>query len=227
VQRRTPHPAAEAARSRRACRAPLGPWRPWANAATSVRSPSGSIAVVRRPGASRGRLKGQTTGGRAEQASNAARGTPEKWRTCGYDNRTALHRKALSCFGAARCRGPRVPAGSACNPGPGVPRALLGLDRTKARPARHDKRAMARGRFLLSLSRLRERVAPKARGEGLPICRRKPSPALTSLGHPLPQAGEGKEASRLRGYFFSGRIDRLSRGPQRPQSTCARKSPSV
>src|SRR5436305_9596915 len=32
-----------------------------------------------------GGLKGKSTGGRAEQASNIARGTPEKWRTCGFD----------------------------------------------------------------------------------------------------------------------------------------------
>ena len=37
-----------------------------------------------------GVLKTQPTGGHAEQASNAARGTPEKRRTCGTDIRTAF-----------------------------------------------------------------------------------------------------------------------------------------
>jgi hypothetical protein len=53
------------------------------------------------------------------KASNTARGTPESWRTCGYEHPSGAFRKASLCFGAARCQSPRVRRGS------GVPRALL------------------------------------------------------------------------------------------------------
>jgi len=43
-----------------------------------------------------GSPKGQSTGGRAEQASNTARGTPEKWRTCGTTKPSGASSKSIA-----------------------------------------------------------------------------------------------------------------------------------
>ena len=78
----------------------------------------------------RGRLKGQSTGGRAEQAQETPRaGRRRNGGLAVTTIRTMLHRKASSCLIFARGSGPRVPAGFACIPGPGVPRALLNSGR--------------------------------------------------------------------------------------------------
>src|ERR1041385_1569434 len=61
-------------------------------------------------------LKGQSTGGRAEQASNTARGTLEKWRTCGLPNRTMSDREMSFRLRLARDASLRVRLD------PGVPR---------------------------------------------------------------------------------------------------------
>ncbi len=167
-----PAPAAEAVRSRRASRAPLGALggcvpRVTQRAARSRGPRSGGEVASRK----RGRPKGQTTGGRAEQASNIARGTPENWRTCGFDKRAALVRKASLRLMAARRSGPRVRVrrfarkrGSPAR-GPGVPRALLSLG------ARSDRGAAR---------------APRQAGDGVCLHLAFPSPAC---GRGSPRSG--------------------------------------
>src|SRR6185295_1900420 len=76
--------AAEAERSRRASRAPPELWV--AERLSDAHRPRAAEAPMRWRGVGREsgeRLKGQSTVGRSEQASNTARGTSEKWRTCG------------------------------------------------------------------------------------------------------------------------------------------------
>ena len=179
-----PAPAAEAVRSRRASRAPLGALggcvpRVTQRAARSRGPRSGGEVASRK----RGRPKGQTTGGRAEQASNIARGTPENWRTCGFDKRAALVRKASSPPDGREAVRPAGPSQTICA------QARIACPRTRcpARPSlswgaigsRRSPRATTSGRwrvsacFALPLSRLRERVAAKRRGEGFFMKRSK------------------------------------------------------
>ena len=61
--------------------------------------------------------KGKSTGGRTEQASNIARGTPGSSVTCGIALSDSISCEMPSCSGAARLRGPWVAER------PGVPRA--------------------------------------------------------------------------------------------------------
>ena len=61
--------------------------------------------------------KGKSTGGRTEQASNIARGTPGSSVTCGIARSDSISCEMPSCSGAARLRGPWVAER------PGVPRA--------------------------------------------------------------------------------------------------------
>jgi hypothetical protein len=93
---------AEAARSRRASRASRGLLAACrtggANRPGMSRPPQRWLGLPRESGS----LKGRPPGVAREQASNTARGTPEKWRTCGYDNRAALHRKASLRLSLAR-----------------------------------------------------------------------------------------------------------------------------
>jgi hypothetical protein len=121
-------------------------------------------AVVRLLSESDAARKGNATGGRAEQASNIARGTPESWRTCGLTTRTRLHRKASSRLSAARRSGPWVPRG------PGVPRAL-DLFRTRTAQASGAKRA--------------------ARTRGANFWRNVMQVRAANSLSPLPLAGEG------------------------------------
>ena len=90
------------------------------------------------------------------KASNTARGTPEKWRTCGFTTRTGLHRKAPSRLIAARQSGPRV------RRGPGVPRALLSRKGALSLKARaKTRRENAGGRPALSSeSSTRAKISP-------------------------------------------------------------------
>jgi hypothetical protein len=75
---------AEAVRSRRASRAPPGVLGGMSyRRCQPPRHVEAPEAVERLPRREDGGLKGQSTGGRAEQASNTARGTSEKRRTCG------------------------------------------------------------------------------------------------------------------------------------------------
>ena len=80
-QTHTQRAAAQAAWSRRADCASRGPWR-----RLPYRRSNGQAVVV----AQQRWVAKWSTGGHAEQASNAARGTPEKRRTCGTDIRTAF-----------------------------------------------------------------------------------------------------------------------------------------
>jgi hypothetical protein len=93
----------------------------------------GPLAVDRLQPAHSGRgLKGQSTGGRAEQASNIARGTLENERTCGRSN--------CRCLDVARYRGPWV------REGPGVPRHPRSFGRrTCANLGRQTRRENANG----------------------------------------------------------------------------------
>jgi hypothetical protein len=61
--------------------------------------------------------KGKSTGGRTEQASNIARGTPGSSVTCGFALSDSISCEMPSCSEAARLRGPWVAER------PGVPRA--------------------------------------------------------------------------------------------------------
>jgi hypothetical protein len=107
----------------------------------------GPLAVDRRPGASRGRVKGQSTGGRAEQASNTACGTPEKWRTCGSRQPDGASSKSIVRLRLARGSGPWV------RQDPGVPRRPHGAATSSAQPARYFKRAAERWLITLALER--------------------------------------------------------------------------
>jgi hypothetical protein len=184
-----PAAAAQAARSRRASRASPGRGGGSLRPATGLCDPSGSLAVDRRPSRKRGRLKGQSTGGRAEQASNIARGTPENWRTCGYDNPDGASSKSVvPPASRERCRS----AGQLMTRRPARP-FNSGRTAVQTSGAKRAARTRAVASFL-PLSRLRERVAAQRRGEGT----LKQEPALSKLTlrvrHPLPQAGEGTEA---------------------------------
>jgi hypothetical protein len=114
-----PAQAAQAARSRRHELASRARWR------RRLIRPNGKalpgLTAVGRPRSTpeaEGVLKTQPTGGRAEQASNTARGTSERRRTCGYNNTDGGPARPPSRLEAATLRGPWV------RRTPGVPRAL-------------------------------------------------------------------------------------------------------
>jgi len=201
-----PAPAAEAERSRRASRASRGFRRPRPKAMPIAGVRSGPKAVVRRPRASEGRLKGKTTGGRAEQASNIACGTPESWRTYGSEYRTALYRKASSRLSAARRSGPRV------RRGPGVPRALLSWVRFFSKLGRNAPRECGRldeNNQMMSEA-MSERPTPLCSpppcGEGLGVgvvhwgtmvtTNSDPHPDAHCVRVDPPRKGEGKDRAR-------------------------------
>ena len=120
---------AEAARSRRASRAPPGALGGMSyRRCQPPRHAEAAEAVERLPRRKDGGLKGQSTGGRAEQASNIARGTLENERTCGRSN--------CRCLVAARRSGPWV------RQDPGVPRRphLFGGAPAQTSGAKHAAR---------------------------------------------------------------------------------------
>jgi hypothetical protein len=84
-------------------------------------------AVDRRPTRKGRRLKGKSTGGRTEQASNTARGTPGNRRTSQRLGGAGLQRRrpAPAPRGTGACgSGRQRSEASACYRDPGVPRAL-------------------------------------------------------------------------------------------------------
>src|SRR6476659_7791720 len=81
-------------------------------------------------------------------------GTPESWRTCGYDNPSGAFSKASLRLRLARGAGPRV------RRGPGVPRALPVFRRARWQNSGANRAARMRTVALLSFPR------PAQRGEG-------------------------------------------------------------
>ena len=92
-------PAVQAASSRCASPRITGPRRRRRPALSEVPNAAGARTVEKRLD-TEGRLKGQSTGGDAEQTSNTARGTPLVWWTCGN-----------YCFDKPRCREASRPVG--------------------------------------------------------------------------------------------------------------------
>src|SRR5204863_43606 len=150
-----------------------------------------------------GGLKGKSTGGRAEQASNIARGTPEKWRTCGFDNPSGAffekHRSA-SVSREAEARGSlRTPAFRA---------ALTGRGATPAKPGRKTRLgaigARRRRRFEFRVGRAAlvdaERAldaADHAADRGADDCADRPGDAVAFMKS---IRGPARDALRLRGH---------------------------
>jgi hypothetical protein len=157
-----PAAAAQAARSWRASRASPGRGGGSLRPATGLCDPSGSLAVDRRPSRKRGRPKGQSTGGRAEQASNIARGTPENWRTCGYDNPDGASSKSVVLpVSRERCRS----RGSVDDPASRAPFQFRA--RTLCKPR---ARNAPRERWMLSCETVPHTPSPRKAGRG---CRDK------------------------------------------------------
>ena len=136
----TQRAAVQAARSRRDRFATPGLLTSAPQLLVRGQAPSRPIAVgrPRQTATAEGDLKTPPTGGRAEQASNTARGTLERRRTCG-STKTGRRPRPRSPFrfGAATHRGPWV------RRTPGVPRAL-GLFSRAHRPNDSDAKRIAR-----------------------------------------------------------------------------------
>ena len=195
-----PQAAAEAARSRRTDRAPLGTnGDRIARVVMARRVRFVPAAVVRLLSESDAARKGKATGGRAEQASNIARGTPENWRTCGHDNTSGAFRRASLRFGAARCQSPRV------RQGPGVPRALpspraRSFQNSDAATRRENEEGCLKRTSLMSNARAANSLSPlPVAGEGIAKRKSRLPAAHFAHVHPFPRAEEGK-----RGEAFDG-----------------------
>jgi hypothetical protein len=112
VEMRTRAPEVQAARSRRhelATQSRLAA-APYLRANGQAQSRLTAVGRPRSSAIAEGFLKTQPTGGRAEQASNTARGTPKgsaDLRFVSTDGRRSLAGSPF-CFGVARCRSPRV-----------------------------------------------------------------------------------------------------------------------